>query len=110
MVKIARLFTLTLEAVLLQIVNGIGVVALLIALAAGYFRAPLWSVPVLAVAFGSVVEHFDGWVSFSDKAESATGRWAFSVLIYFLIALVGYLAGIFGRRRIERRKKPAASR
>lgn len=107
MVKIVRLVTLTLEAVFLQFVNGIGFVALLAAVAAGYFRAPSWSVPVLAVAFGFGIEYFEGWVSFSDKAESASERWGFAVLVYFLIAFVGYLAGIFIRRHLERRKSAA---
>ncbi len=108
MVNIVRLITLTLEAVLLQFINGIGFVALFLAVAAGYFRAPSWSVPVLAVVFGFGVEHFDGWARLSDKTESASERWGFMLLIYFLIAFVGYLTGIFSRHHLERRKKAAS--
>lgn len=109
MVFVARLVTLTLEAILLQFVNGIGLVALLIAIALGFFRAPFWSALALSLVFGIGVDFFEGWASFSDKAEGASDRWAFVVPIYLLIVLSGYLAGVFGRRHVERRKKKAAA-
>lgn len=110
MVKIVRLATLILEAVLLQFANGIGFAALVIAVAAGYFRAPSWVVPALAAIFGFGVEYFEGWVDFPDKAASASERWAFMVAVYFLIALVGYLAGVYVRHHLAKRGKAAATR
>ncbi|PWB80852.1 MAG: hypothetical protein C3F11_16815 [Methylocystaceae bacterium] len=109
MVYFVRLVTLTLEAVLLQLVNGIGLVALSVAAVAGFFRAPLWSIFVFALVFGFGVDFFEGWVSFSDKAAGASERWAFVVPIYLLIVLSGYLTGVVGRHYVERRKKKAAA-
>lgn len=109
MVFIARLVTLTLETILLQFINGIGLVALLVATVAGFFRAPLWSILVFALVFGISVEYFEGWVTFSDKAAGASERWAFVIPVYLLIVLAGYFTGVLGRHYLERRKKKAAA-
>lgn len=108
MVTIVRLFTLTFEAVLLQFAHGVGFVALLAAAAAGLLRGPSWIVPVFALVFGLGAERFQFGAGLLDKAASASERWGFMVLIYFLIIVVGYLAGIYARHYWETRRTPAA--
>jgi hypothetical protein len=108
MVKIFRLITLLFEGLLQQFVNGVGILALMAALAAGLLRAPWWSVPVMTVGFGLGARYiFEGWLRFSDKAESASERWGWMLLIYFVITVVGYASGRIARRQLERRGKAA---
>lgn len=108
MVAVARLITLFLEGVLHQFINGIGVVGLMAALAAGFLRAPWWSVFVLTIGFGVGVEYyFAEPIQISDKAQSASERLLWILLIYFIVSAFGYLAGRMGRRHMERRGKAA---
>jgi len=108
MLKILRLITLFLESILYQFVNGIGVLGLMAALAAGFLRAPWWSVFVLTFGFGVGVDlFFDPKIAISDKSASASERLLWLLLIYFFISVVGYFAGRLGRRQMERRGKAA---
>jgi hypothetical protein len=105
MVKIFRLVTLFLEVLLQQFVNGVGIAALMLAVAAGFLRATPWSILALALVFGLGVDPFERWFHFSDKAESASLRWLLMVGVYLVIALGGYLTGVFCRRHLERRSR-----
>lgn len=108
MLKILRLITLFLESILQQFINGVGVVALLAALAAGFLRAPWWSVLVLTLGFGiGVAFYFPAEIAISDKAASASERLFWLLPIYFMISAFGYFAGRLGRRHMERRGKAA---
>jgi hypothetical protein len=108
MLKILRLITLFLESVLQQYVNGIGIVGLLAALAAGFLRAPWWSVFVLTFGFGVGVDlFFDARIAISDKSASASERLLWLLLIYFVNSVFGYFAGRLWRRQMERRGKAA---
>lgn len=109
MVAIVRLITLFLEGIGQQFINGVGIAALLAALAAGLLRVSWWkSQLILSVVFGLGVEYvFDGWIKFSGKAAGAGERWPWMLLIYFVIVFVGYWSGRFGRRHLERRGKGA---
>ncbi|MBI1869091.1 MAG: hypothetical protein HYS06_12500 [Methylocystis sp.] len=103
---LAKLFGLTVEAVFLQLFHGVGFVAALIALVAGYFRVPSWCVPVLAVAFGFGADRLTDVAGLSGKASSATDRAAFMIFVYLAIAAVGYLAGRYIRSGLAKRKSP----
>jgi hypothetical protein len=108
MLKILRLITLFFEGVLQQFLNGIGIVGLMAAVAAGFLRAPWWSVLVLTLGFGGgVAFFFPDVITVSDKAASASERLFFMLAIYFVLSLVGYLAGRLGRHQLERRGKAA---
>ncbi|WP_159728089.1 hypothetical protein [Methylosinus sp. Ce-a6] len=109
MVFVVRLITLFLEGLLQQFINGVGVAALMAALAVGFFRLSWWkSVLILTFIFGFGVEYlFEDWIKFSDKAQSASERWAWMLLIYFFIVFVAYWTGRYGRRHLERRGKAA---
>ncbi|ATQ68224.1 MULTISPECIES: hypothetical protein [Methylosinus] len=108
MLKILRLLALFLESILQQFINGIGIVGLMAALAAGFLRAPWWSVLVLTFGFGVGVDlFFEGQIAISDKSASASERLIWLLLIYFFISVIGYLAGRLGRRHMERRGRAA---
>jgi hypothetical protein len=108
MLKILRLVTLFFESILHQFINGIGVLGLMAALAAGFLRAPWWSVFVLTFGFGVGVDlFFDPRIAISDKSASASERLLWLLLIYFFISVFGYFAGRLWRRQMERRGKAA---
>jgi hypothetical protein len=103
-----RSISLILTAIFLQFIQGVGLAALLIAAAVGYFRAPYWSVPIMATVFGIGVD----WLPFEhvellEKASTSSQRGGFLVIVYFVIMAVGYLAGRYGRHYQEKRKKAA---
>lgn len=110
MVTIARLIALVLEGIFLQFAQIVGLVALLLAAAAGFLRAPSWTVPVLAFVFGLGAEQLQFGAGLLDKAASASERWGFTVSIYFLIAFAGYLGGVYARRHLEKRGRIVGNR
>ena len=63
-------------------------------------RLPSWLVPVLAVVFGVVADKFIDESAVSailEKAASANQRGGFLIVVYFVIAAVGYISGAYGR-------------
>ncbi len=101
-----RSISLILTAIFLQFIQGVGLAALLVAAAVGYFRAPFWSVPIMATVFGIGVD----WLPFEhvellEKASTSSQRGGFLVIVYFVIVAVGFLAGRYGRHYLEKRTK-----
>jgi hypothetical protein len=107
MLKLIRFIGLVSQAIFLQFVHVFGLVAFLVGVAAGYFRTPSWIVPVLAVVFGVIADKF---VDLADvtgllqKASAASERGGFMIVVYFVITLVGYLVGAYGRHHYGRTK------
>ncbi len=111
MVKFFRLLGLLSQSIFLQFVHLVGLVAFLVAAAFGYFRVPSWTVPILAVVCGVVV---DKYVDVTDvtglleKASKANERGGFLILVYAVITVVGYIVGAYSRHHHEKSKASAA--
>ncbi len=100
MVKLIRFIGLISQSIFIQFAHIFGLVAFLVAAAVGYFRLPSWTVPVMAVAFGVFADKFvdeSAVSSILEKAASANQRGGFLIVVYFVIAAVGYISGAYGR-------------
>jgi len=100
MVKLIRFIGLISQSIFIQFAHLFGLVAFLIAAAVGYLRLPSWIVPVMAVVFGVFADKFVDESAVStilEKAASANQRGGFLIVVYFVIAAVGYITGAYGR-------------
>lgn len=100
MIKLFRFIGLISQSIFIQFAHVFGLVAFIIAAAAGYLRLPSWVVPVMAVAFGVFADKFIDESAVStilEKAASANQRGGFLIVVYFVIAAVGYVSGAYGR-------------
>jgi|APFre7841882630_1041343.scaffolds.fasta_scaffold37984_2 hypothetical protein len=107
MLKLIRFIGLVSQAIFLQFVHFFGLVALLIGAAMGYFRAPSWIVPILAVVCGVVADKYIDLrdvTGLLDKASAASERGGFMIVVYFVIVAVGYILGAYGRYHVNRAK------
>ncbi len=112
MMKLIRLGGLVSQAIFLQFVHLVGLGAFLIAAAFGYFRAPSWSVILLGIVLGVGVDKFfdvSDVTGVLEKAEKASERGGFMIIVYFVIALVGYIVGAYGRHHHEKFKAKAGA-
>ncbi|HMK88410.1 MAG TPA: hypothetical protein VK446_02080 [Methylocystis sp.] len=112
MVKVFKLLTLVLQSVFLQFIHLIGLGAFLIAFASGYFRLKSWLVPIMAVVMGVAVDRFadvQDVTGLLERAEKANERGGFIILVYAVICVVGYVAGVYARIHHERYKAKLAS-
>jgi len=95
-----KFLALVSEAIFLQFVHVIGLVAFLAAAALGWYRKPSWLVPILAVALGVAADKLldmSDVAGMLEKAHKAEERGGFMILVYFVICAVGYVAGAYGR-------------
>jgi len=100
MVKLIKFLALVSQAIFLQFLHVVGLVAFLAAGALGWYRKPSWLVPILAVALGVAVDKFfpgSDLAGLLEKAHKAEERGGFMILVYFVICAVGYVAGAYGR-------------
>ncbi|HXY58042.1 MAG TPA: hypothetical protein VEH76_05625 [Methylocystis sp.] len=113
MVKVIRLLALVSQSIFLQFMHGVGLAAFLIAFAAGYFRVKSWSVPIMAVAMGVLVDKYadvQDVTGLLEKADKANERGGFIILVYVVICGAGYVAGAYGRHHYLKFKGKAAAR
>ena len=78
--------------------------------ALGYFRAPSWSVPILAVICGVISDKFIDESSVTgllEKAHNANQRGGFLIVVYFVICAIGYIVGGYGRFYLRSKSAPA---
>lgn len=107
MLWLIRFIGLVVQAIILEFVHFFGLAAFLAAIALGYFRAPLWITPIVALVCGVVAYKFVDLTELTgllDKASSASERAVFVLVVYFVITILGYLVGVFGRASFGRRK------
>jgi len=100
MVKLIKFLALVSQAIFLQFIHIVGLVAFLASGALGWYRKPSWLVPILAVALGVAADKLfpEGDVaSLLEKAHKAEERGGFMIVVYFVICAVGYVAGAYGR-------------
>lgn len=112
MVKLIRFIGLISQSIFIQFAHLFGLVAFLIAVAVGYLRLPSWIVPVMAVVFGVFADKFVDESAVStilEKAASANQRGGFLILVYFVIAAVGYVSGAYGRHHYSKAGNPGAN-
>jgi len=112
MMKLIRLGGLVSQAIFLQFVHLVGLGAFLVSFAAGYFRAPSCSVIILGIVFGVGVDKFVDVTDVTgllDRAQKASERGGFLIIVYFVIALVGYIVGAYARYHHEKFKAKAAT-
>jgi hypothetical protein len=112
MVKLFRLIGLLSQSIFLQFVHLAGLVAFVAAAALGYFRAPSWLVPIVAVIFGVGVDKFIDVTDVTgllEKASKANERGGFLILVYAVITVFGYIVGAYSRHHHERLKASAAT-
>lgn len=108
MLWLIRFLGLVSQAVFLEFFHIFGLIVFLLAVLLGYFRAPWWIAPALAVASGFFANRFVDLSYLTDifrRATSANDRWAFVIIVYFAITIGGYLAGILARFLIRRMKR-----
>ncbi len=108
MLWLIRFMGLLSQAVFLEFLHIFGLIVFLLAVLLGYFRAPWWIAPALAIASGFFANRFIDLTYLTDifrRAVSANDRWAFVIIVYFAIAIGGYLAGILARVLIKRMKR-----
>jgi len=104
MVKLVRFIVLVSQGVFLQFMHWSGLVAFLVAAAVGYRRLPSWSIPIMAVVFGVVADKFvelQDVTGLLEKAKAAHERGGYLIVVYFVIAAVGYIVGGYGRHHLE---------
>lgn len=92
--------TLVSQAIFLQFVHVVGLLAFVAAGALGWYRKPSWLVPILAVAFGVATDKLfvmSDLAGILEKAHKAEERGGFMIVVYFVICAIGYLAGAYGR-------------
>jgi hypothetical protein len=95
-----KFLALVSEAIFLQFVHVVGLLAFLAAAALGWYRKPSWLVPILAVALGVAADKLlpgSDVANILEKAHKAEERGGFMIVVYFVICAVGYVAGAYGR-------------
>ena len=95
-----KFLALVSEAIFLQFIHVVGLLAFLAAAALGWYRKPSWLVPILAVACGVAADKlFAGGdvAAMLEKAHKAEERGGFMIVVYFVICAVGYIAAAYGR-------------
>jgi hypothetical protein len=95
-----KFLALVSEAIFLQFIHVVGLLAFLAAAALGWYRKPSWLVPILAVALGVATDKLltmGDVSSLLEKAQKAEERGGFMIVVYFVICAVGYVAGAYGR-------------
>ena len=100
MLKLLRFIGLVSQSIFIQFVHLFGLVAFIGAAAIGYFRLPSWLVPVFAVVCAVFADKFvdeSAVTAILQKAAAANQRGGFLIVVYFVIAAVGYVAGAYGR-------------
>lgn len=108
MLWLIRFMGLLSQAVFLEFLHIFGLIVFLLAVLLGYFRAPWWIAPALAIASGFFANRFIDLTYLTEifrRAVSANDRWAFVIIVYFAITIGGYLAGILARVLIKRMKR-----
>ena len=108
MLWLIRFMGLLSQAVFLEFLHIFGLIVFLLAMVLGYFRAPWWIVPALAIATGFFADRFIDLAYLTEifrRVVSANDRWAFVIIVYFAITIGGYLAGILARYLIKRMKR-----
>ena len=108
MLWLIRFIGLLSQAIFLEFVHIFGLIVFVLAMLLGYFRAPWWIAPVLAVACGLFANRFIDLTYLTDifrRVASASDRWAFVIVVYFAITIGGYLAGLLARLFMKRRKR-----
>ena len=108
MLWLIRFIGLLSQAVFLEFLHIFGLIVFVLAMLLGYFRAPWWIAPVLAVACGLFANRFIDLNYLTDvfhRVASASDRWAFVIIVYFAITIGGYLAGLLARLFMKRRKR-----
>jgi hypothetical protein len=112
MMKLIRLGGLVSQSIFLQFVHLVGLGAFLVSAAFGYFRAPSWTVILLGIVFGVGVDRLadvSDVTGILDKAEKAGERGGFMIIVYFVIALAGYVVGAYARHHHEKFKAKATA-
>jgi hypothetical protein len=113
MVKLIRFIGLVSQAIFLQFIHVFGVVALVLGALVGYFRAPSWIVPILAIICGVIADKYVDLrdvTGLLDKASAASERGGFMIVVYFVIVAVGYVLGAYGRYHFNRVKAAGPSK
>jgi hypothetical protein len=108
MLWLIRFIGLLSQAIFLEFLHIFGLIVFVLAMLLGYFRAPWWIAPVLAVACGLFANRFIDLNYLTDvfrRVASASDRWAFVIIVYFAITIGGYLIGLLGRLFMKRRKR-----
>jgi len=111
MLKLIRFLGLVSQGIFLQFVHLWGLGGFLIAAALGYFRLPSWTVPILAVVLGVVTDRIADLTDVTgmlDKAEKASERGGFLIVVYFVITATGYIVGAYARHQVTKRAAGAA--
>ncbi len=117
MFKLFKFLGLISKALLMQFTHVFGYVAIVIAIAAGYYRLPSWVAPVLGIALGvganyltdvSDVREMLATVKASDGSGRTLdqGEGGFLTFVYLVIGIVGYIIG--GWSRIQRNQRSSA--
>ncbi|HEY8213103.1 MAG TPA: hypothetical protein VIG36_03090 [Methylocystis sp.] len=108
MLWLIRFIGLLSQAVFLEFLHVFGFVVFLLSILLGYFRAPWWIVPALAVACGLFANSFIDLNYLAEifrRVASASDRWAFVIIVYFAITIGGYLVGLLGRSFMRRTRR-----
>ncbi|MFO1126228.1 MAG: hypothetical protein U1E25_13820 [Methylocystis sp.] len=108
MLWLIRFIGLLSQAVFLEFLHIFGLIVFLLAMLLGYFRAPWWIAPALAIASGFFADRFIDLTYLTEifrRVVSANDRWAFVIVVYFAITIGGYLAGLLARFFIRRMKR-----
>ena len=118
MMKLFRLIGLVSQSSLLLVIHVVGVVAIALGFAIGWYRQRSWLVPIVAVVMGVVTDIAakSGYLDIGDvsglleKASAANERGGFLILVYFALTAISYVIGAYARHNLELRKKaPAAA-
>ncbi len=108
MLWLIRFIGLLSQAVFLEFLHVFGFIVFLLSILLGYFKAPWWIVPALAIACGLFANRFidlNYLTEIFSRVASASDRWAFVVIVYFAITIGGYLVGLLGRLFMRRRTR-----
>ncbi|KAF0205538.1 MAG: hypothetical protein FD139_3475 [Methylocystaceae bacterium] len=109
MLWLIRFMGLLSQAIFLEFLHIFGLIVFLLAVLLGYFRAPWWIAPVLAVACGLFANWFIDLNYLTDvfrRVASSNDRWAFVIVVYLAITIGGYLIGLLGRLFLRRVRRP----
>ena len=107
MIKLIRFVGLIMQSILIEFLHVFGLVAFLLAAALGYFRLPSWLVPIVGIICGIIADKFIDQtevIALLERAASANQRGGFLVIVYIVIAAVGYVVGAYARAAVHRRK------
>ena len=98
MIRIARVIGFLVSAIGVQIASGVGLAALIVCFAFGWFRArPLW-IAAPTIAGASVASWMFEDVTTSGKVVNAQSNFVFVLIVYAVICAIGYTVGAMARR------------